>query len=77
MPAAFRMSADPTAPVVIPALIAILFAAVSVNVLADAQTIGSTTVILPSPVPAALVVVTMTFAPANAVVSVPVVSNES
>ena len=60
-----------------PALIAMLFAAVSVSVRVDAQTIGSTTVILPAPVPAALVVVTTTFAPASAVVKVPVVSNES
>jgi len=55
----------------------ILLAAVSVNEFALVQLNGSTTVILPRPVPLGFVVVTTTLEVLNAVVRFPVVSNES
>ena len=76
-PEAFKISADPAAPVVTAALIAIVLAAVSVNVFVDAQVIASTTVILPAPAPAALVVVTTMFELPSAVFNTPVVNSES
>src|SRR5579883_73599 len=77
LPDAFSINADPEEPVVIAASIAILFAAVNVSELALDQLIGSTTVILPVPVPLLLVVVTTTFVDPSAVSKLLVVSKES
>ncbi len=76
LPVAFNTS-EPAKVSEMPALIAILFAAVSVNEFVLAQAMGLTTVMLPTPVPLALVVVTTTLAVRSAVVKLPVVKSES
>src|SRR5437879_10985341 len=75
-PAAFSTSV-PAAESEIPALIAMLLAAVNVKLLVEDQAIGLTTVILPTPVPLGLVVVTTTLELPNAGFRVVVNKSES
>ena len=77
LPTAFNINDDAEVPVVMAALIKILFAAVRVKEFPDDQETGSTTVIFPAPVPLAFVVVTITFDVPSAVVRLPVVNKES
>ncbi len=77
LPAASNINEEAAVPVVIFALISILLAAVSVKLCALLQAKGSTTIILPTPVPLELVVITVILLVPSALVSVAVLNKES